>query len=205
MQIADIAPSSYVNAESSALDFRQVMNAMAYPGRVHRCSSMTNDNIDCIVSASAQQIASVLVSREVNVSFMSQVPTTECIEWVRFSLRSQLVDSEKADFIFVHANDLGGIDMESLLLGSTEAPEKSTTLLVNVTEDFLAPSQRPIQFSGPGINPLGQQVMLNLDDVPSTFFEQRRSLQPLFPMGFDCYFCTQSNFIALPRTTELTW
>jgi len=205
MQLFELRQSPVINAESSALDFRQIMNAMAFPGRTHSCESPKNNAISADVNGSAQHIANALVSREVTVSFFDLTPSAVSLEWLRLSLRSRIVDFKDADFIFVNSSSLTNLDLDELPLGNAESPEKSTTLLVNVSDAFTASTDRPIRFGGPGVNPNALPISVNLDSVPTSFFEQRERLKPLFPMGLDVYFCSKDDFIAMPRTTTVTW
>jgi phosphonate C-P lyase system protein PhnH len=205
MQLSNVIQPEMNSAEVSSLDFRKIMNAMAYPGRAVRCPSAAEAANVPTVTRSSQQIAKSLVSRDVTVSFFKQVPTEACLDWVRFTLRSQRVEPEHGDFLFVNAEDLTELDLETLPLGTAESPERSVTLLINVSHDFSNPAERPLVFSGPGVNPNGPAVVVNLDSVPLSFFERRRLLAPIFPLGLDAYFCSDKEFIALPRTTQVTW
>jgi alpha-D-ribose 1-methylphosphonate 5-triphosphate synthase subunit PhnH len=205
MNIAESMPADFLSAEASSLDFRQIMKAMSYPGRVCHCLSMIDETDVPSVNRSAQQIANVLVSREVNVSYFVQEPTEACEQWIRFQLRSQIVPINDADYLFTHAENLAELKLENLPMGTSESPEKSITLIVSVSSDFNKPSQRPLQFTGPGINPDAPATQVNLDSVSTRFFEQRAALAPLFPLGIDVFFCSEREFIALPRTTQVTW
>jgi alpha-D-ribose 1-methylphosphonate 5-triphosphate synthase subunit PhnH len=205
MQVSDVIQTDYQSAEISSLDFRHIMNAMAYPGRPFQCPMMEFETSLTPMKKSAQQIANALVSREVNLSFFGQRPSVAALEWIRFTLRSKVVDIAESHFLFVDAQDLVNLNLEVLPLGGAESPENSITLLVSVDGGFQKPAQRPVTFSGPGVNPEGPPVKVNLDCVPTSFFEQRKSLAPLFPLGLDAYFCGDDEFIALPRTTQTTW
>lgn len=193
------------SAEAASLDFRNILKAMAYPGKICHCLSFFEQTDVDVIHPSAQQIAKVLISREVTVGFADEVVSPAREQWVRIDLRSAIVPPEQADYLFITAGQLVDFDLNRLKKGSAESPDKSTTLLVSVDHDLQAPSQRPVYFSGPGINPKTGPVMLNLDSISNSFFNKRAELVADFPLGIDLFFCSKQDFIALPRTTNVTF
>ncbi len=205
MNASEVANSSILSAEASSLDFRQILKAMSYPGKVCQCFSKIDESHARSINRSAQQIAHTLVSREVSVSYFLQQPSNACKDWIRFILRSRIVTPEDADFLFVNGTDLAELDLQTLPMGTSESPQNGITLLVSVDDDFTHPSLRPLTLTGPGVNPNGPPVVINLDSVSNNFFQQRQTLAPLFPLGIDVFFCAAEDFIALPRTTQVNW
>ncbi|MDX1342368.1 MAG: phosphonate C-P lyase system protein PhnH [Reinekea sp.] len=193
------------SAESASLDYRQLLKAMSYPGKVCHGLSIIDDTRMSIVNRSAQQIAQTLLSGDVSASYFRAPESASFERWIRFDCESRLVAVQEADFLFVNGKDLADLDLLSLKLGSEESPDRSVTLLVMVSHTFMSESLRPVFASGPGIRPEGPEVKLNLDDIPTEFFQHRQQLAPLFPMGMDMFICHPREFIALPRTTSLVW
>lgn len=205
MTVATPVNTHASSAEASSLDFRQIMKAISYPGSICHCLSFFDSEEIEGLQASAQQIANTLISSDVSVAFVGLKPSEVHDDWLRLGLRAKQVPVEKADYIFIAANNLQDLDLSLIKIGSAESPEKSATLLISLQNDFHEAVQRPLTLSGPGINPDEAAPVINLDSMPSSFLEQRALICQEFPQGVDLFCCTEKEFLAIPRTTVIRW
>ncbi len=119
------------------------------------------------------------------------------IAWLRFHTGAPIVyEPDAAAFAIILApQDLPPIGR--FCLGSDEAPESGTTLLVQVP-DFR--EGRGLHWSGPGI---AHRRTVSIDGLASSFWTGRHALSELGPRGVDAFFFAGDRVIGLPRTTRV--
>src|SRR5262249_45302442 len=86
---------------------------------------------------------------------------------------------------------------ERLALGSTEYPDRSTTVILQV--DSLT-AGRAYELRGPGIDGV---ATLQATIRPADLFERLRVNEALFPRGIDVVLVADDAVVAIPRTTRL--
>lgn len=87
--------------------------------------------------------------------------------------------------------------LASFATGSAQAPEGSTTLLVEVQSLDTGPA---VEWRGPGIR--GSQTV-SIAGLPDDFWAQWQANQASFPQGVDIVFTCAGAALGLPRTTRI--
>lgn len=101
------------------------------------------------------------------------------------------------DARFAFTVDAAGLPpLESFALGSDEYPERSTTLVIEVTG---IAEGHGVRLHGPGIR---DETRLAIPGLPMRFWTERLALAGLFPRGLDVIFVSGGRLAALPRSTQ---
>jgi alpha-D-ribose 1-methylphosphonate 5-triphosphate synthase subunit PhnH len=115
-------------------------------------------------------------------------------DWVLFHTGAPIAsDAGEAAF----AVSLSFPDLASLSPGSHEAPEDSTTLLLQVAA---LGGGREYRLSGPGLR---APSVLAVDGLPAGFVDAWASNRAGFPCGIDLVLCAGTTLTALPRTVAI--
>lgn len=119
------------------------------------------------------------------------------VAWLAFHTGVPVVyQPERAVFaIILSSKDMPPLDRFNL--GSDEAPESGTTLLVQVPD---LREGRGLHWSGPGI---ASRRAVSIDGLTPAFWTGRHALAPLSPRGLDVFFFAGERVIGLPRTTRV--
>jgi alpha-D-ribose 1-methylphosphonate 5-triphosphate synthase subunit PhnH len=117
--------------------------------------------------------------------------------YLRFHCGCPLVnDAARATFAIL-AGPHRQLDLSSFAQGSMEYPDRSTTLLIQVS----SLSSGPVRvLSGPGI---AGTRMLRVEGLPENFDTQWGENAAGFPLGVDVVFCCGNAIAGLPRTTRI--
>jgi alpha-D-ribose 1-methylphosphonate 5-triphosphate synthase subunit PhnH len=100
---------------------------------------------------------------------------------------------DEAAFAIAAPVDLPALD--AFRLGEPEYPDRSTTLVVEVHGLFAV---GVLRLRGPGIETV---TSLGVAGLPPTFWPERATLAPLFPLGLDVILTCGETLAGLPRTT----
>lgn len=116
---------------------------------------------------------------------------------LRFHTGCTLADSpQAADYALVAApGELPALD--SFAAGTDEHPERSATVVVQVSELAAGDGWR---LSGPGIR---DRARLRVAGLGAGFVAQWESSRTRFPRGVDLYFASGTRLCGLPRTTRI--
>ncbi|MGD1899114.1 MAG: phosphonate C-P lyase system protein PhnH [Phormidesmis sp.] len=171
--------------------FRAVLDALANPGQIQliavQLSSPIGLNLACA--------AACLSLFDLETLVWLQPGFSEAVKnWLRFHTGCRFTDkSNQATFSVIHS--LPKVTLEQFCWGTAEAPETSTTLLVQV--DRLA-GDRTIVLTGPGI--LTQQTIS--PQIPESFWPSWQRNHQAYPRGVDIFFLNEASTIGLPRTAS---
>jgi alpha-D-ribose 1-methylphosphonate 5-triphosphate synthase subunit PhnH len=181
--------------------FRAVLDAMARPGRI---VAVPKDVLAAPPPAPlGRAAASVLLTLcDIDTPLWLDTRThAGAADYLRFHCGAPLVaDPSAARFaVAAEASDLPPLD--AFDLGSDEYPDRSATLVVEVSALAAATGRlggTTLTLSGPGIAGTAELTVIGL---PGGFWAQRAALAPLFPRGLDVVLTCGDHLAALLRTT----
>jgi alpha-D-ribose 1-methylphosphonate 5-triphosphate synthase subunit PhnH len=173
--------------------FRCILDATSHPGRVLEVSADLLAPADAGMSCAMTAFALTLLDFETPVWLDPNFAPAG--DFIRFHCGAPLVDKpNKSRFAFTgdakRLPDPGDFD-----LGTPDFPERSTTLVIEVTDLAEAPG---VRLRGPGIQ---TSAPLHIEGISSAFWKKRADLAPLFPLGLDIVFTSGRRIAVVPRTT----
>ena len=183
IDLAAVLPGFDDPAYGSQAAFRAALQALCRPGTVVECEraayalclALLDQDTRLWLSPSAQAFGSSLRFH------------TGCI---------LETDASKADFLMVGtAHEMP--KLESLALGTDEAPHRSATMIVEVEE--LAP-HGGWKLAGPGIP---DETQVHVPALGAAFLGEWKTNQRRFPRGIDLFLCSGARVCGLPRTTRI--
>jgi alpha-D-ribose 1-methylphosphonate 5-triphosphate synthase subunit PhnH len=194
--IAELPPGFADKVLSAQSTFRSVMDAMARPGSVQRIVPVAGVPVAMMRGTAA--IALTLFDHDTPLwldARMSEGP--DILKWLKFHTGAPVVkDSSVAAFALV-ADGAALPALERFALGSSEYPDRSTTIILQV--DSLA-GGRSFELRGPGIDGAAR---LEATIGPDDLFERLSINETLFPRGIDVVLVADDAVAAIPRTTRL--
>lgn len=194
--IAELPPGFADKVLSAQSTFRSVMDAMARPGSVQRIvpGAGTPDRMMRGTAA----IALTLFDHDTPLWLDSRMAESlDLVKWLKFHTGAPVVqDSSIASFALISE---GGalLPLERFALGTSEYPDRSTTLILQV--DSLR-SGRSFELRGPGID---GAATLQASIKPFDLFERLHVNEALFPRGIDVVLVADDAVVAIPRTTRV--
>lgn len=172
--------------------FRQVLDALAHPGRIVRIAQPTRVPRGSLGRA-AIGVAMALADFETPVWL--DAAAAPAGSHLRFHCNCPIVsEPDQASFLLV-AEPAGVPQLEKLPLGSDTYPDQGATLVIEVAT--LDP-EGALTLMGPGID---GQARLGVGGLPADFWQARAALAPLFPRGLDLLLTSGDFLVAVPRTT----
>ena len=190
-------PAGFADKVLSAQStFRSVMNAMARPGSVQRIVAGTAAPAPMMRGTAA--IALTLFDHDTPVWLDPRMAeTSDVAKWLKFHASAPVVqDSSICSFALI--GDAGSLpDLERFSLGTSEYPDRSTTMILQVESLMQGGS---VQLRGPGIDgPAIFQAAIQ----PPDLFARLAINEVLFPRGIDVVLVADDVIVAIPRTTRL--
>lgn len=170
--------------------FRDLLEAMARPGRVHGLTGLPQAPAPLAPAAAA--VLLTLADAETPV-WTDAGPAAE--EWLRFHAGCPLV-AEPGAAAFLLATK-GMPDLAALETGTEEEPHRSATLVLQVGSLSEGGAWR---LSGPGIERVHR---LGVAGLPAGFLAAWTANGARFPRGVDLVLCAGQRLAALPRTTHI--
>jgi alpha-D-ribose 1-methylphosphonate 5-triphosphate synthase subunit PhnH len=170
--------------------FRQVLDALAHPGRIVEITRPAAVPAGPLGRA-AIGFALALADFETPVWLDDEAAASH----LRFHCNCPIVPQpDQANFLFVTAPERLPA-LAQLPLGSDTYPDQGATLVIEVAR--LDPAGT-LMLSGPGIAGTGR---IGVAGLPDGFWTARAALAPLFPRGIDLVLTQDDRLVALPRTT----
>ena len=170
----------------SARAFREILEAMARPGSLHR---VADARPPLPLSPAAGAVLLTLCDSTTPLHLAGNTDCPDVRAWIAFHIGAPLVKAEAASFAVGQWNDLQPVTRFSI--GLPDYPDRSATLIVE--QDRLT-SHGPA-LTGPGI---ADVAWLNLPETAAF-----RANRALFPLGFDTIFTSGDRIAALPRSTRV--
>jgi alpha-D-ribose 1-methylphosphonate 5-triphosphate synthase subunit PhnH len=176
-------------ADAQAI-FRAVLDAMAHPGRI--CPAGFGFHPPAPLDQSTAAVALTLIDQETPLYLDADARSAG--PWLAFHVGASIIaNQERAAFVLT----LSCPDLAALATGSDEAPETSTTLILQVAALGRGTTYR---ISGPG---LAEPSILRATGLPDDFVGSWRRNHALFPRGVDMVLCAGDQLTALPRSVTL--
>ncbi len=170
--------------------FRAVLDAMARPGTLHRIGASLSPPAQLDPATAA--VLLTLVDNETPLWLDER--TTKAREWLAFHCGA-VTTEQPAEAEFALALTLP--DLAAFSSGTDEAPESSTTLIVQLAALGAGTSYR---LAGPGLR---VPILLAAAGLPANFAAMWQSNHALFPRGVDLVLCAGTTVTALPRSVSV--
>ncbi len=170
--------------------FRALLTAMAEPGRF--CAIAAELTPPAGLSIGCAAACLTLLDFETVVWIQTGIPK-ETKNWLQFHTGCKFADDkQKANFAVI--GNPSAIDIKDFSWGSAEAPENSTTLLIQADQS----QKSTVTLSGPGIAD-SRTVSCAF---PTTFWTQWQANHSAYPRGVDCFLFEGRQVLGLPRTVQ---
>ncbi|GAB1479050.1 phosphonate C-P lyase system protein PhnH [Paracoccaceae bacterium] len=173
-------------APDAARAFRQVLQALARPGRIEILAGALPP---APLSVAAGVVALVLVDGTVPVHLAGALDCPAVRDWLRFHCGARLVGAEEASLAFGTPEALNPLGR--FAIGTAEYPDRAATLVIEVPR--LAPEGAILR--GPGIDGMARLSL----PAPADFATNAA----LFPLGFDSLLTCGAALAGLPRSTRV--
>lgn len=189
-------PAGFADKVVSAQNtFRSVMEAMARPGNVQRITASSGAPAGVMQGAAA--IALTLFDHDTPIWLDPSLATSEVSKWLKFHTSAPVV-SDPSICSFALIGDAAALpSLSSFSFGSSEYPDRSTTLILQVESLSEGPA---FELQGPGIDGAAR---LQAQIQPRDLFERLAVNAALFPRGIDVVLVHDNSIVAIPRTTRL--
>jgi alpha-D-ribose 1-methylphosphonate 5-triphosphate synthase subunit PhnH len=174
--------------------FRKVMDATARPGSIHTVATVSG--APAALAPASAAIALTLFDHDTPVWLDALLQSSdEVAAWLRFQTGCPIV-ADPAQSAFALVSDAAAAPaFESFAAGTQDYPDRSTTLILQVTTLSSGPE---LSLSGPGIRGTASLCAASL---PGEFLERQAANRALFPRGVDLLLVAGHELAALPRTT----
>ncbi len=174
--------------------FRRLLDAFTHPGRVILLPQRL-----CVPDAlwpSSAALALTLLDHGTPVHLDSVLDTEGVRDFLRFHCGAPLVEAS-GEAAFALVGNAAALDLASFAPGDAERPERSATVIVQVS-GFL--KGKPRRLTGPGI---ATATSLVVDGVEAKFWPQWRENGALHPGGVDVVFAAPEAIAVLPRAVRV--
>jgi len=194
--IAELPPGFADKVLSAQSTFRSVMDAMARPDSVQHIVPMAGTPGPMMRDVAA--IALTLFDHDTPLWLDARMAeSSDVVKWLKFHTGAPVIqDSSIASFALIGDGALLPA-LERFALGTSEYPDRSTTLILQV--DRLDAGQS-FELRGPGIDGV---ATLRASIKPADLFERLRVNEALFPRGIDVVLVADDAVVAIPRTTRV--
>ena len=119
-------------------------------------------------------------------------------KWLKFHTGAPIVDEPSVASFALIGDGAALPPLEHFAFGSTDYPDRSTTLIVQVESLNEGPG---VTLRGPGID---GEVALRASLEPRDLFARLAVNEALFPRGIDVMLVAGDALVAIPRTTRFT-
>ncbi|WP_407155751.1 phosphonate C-P lyase system protein PhnH [Bradyrhizobium sp. STM 3557] len=195
MSVTELSAGFSDKVMSAQSTFRAVMEAIARPGSVQRVA-VELGAVPGLMPATAA-IALTLFDHDTPVWLDPRLAPGAVAAWVKFHTGAP-VTTKGAEASFALVADGASLPpLDSFALGSSEYPDRSTTVILQV-ESLSA--GRACELRGPGIDGAAR---LNATIAPDDLFDRLAVNAKLFPRGIDVVLVHDDAIVAIPRTTRL--
>lgn len=172
--------------------FRHVLDALSRPGRLFTLGA--HEGAGSVGSAMAQVL---LALTDDDTPVWWQQPDTATAQWLRFHTGAPIAENPAASAFAVSCCTVDLPALGKFAAGTANAPEHSTTLLIEVPSLETGPG---VEWRGPGI---ADVQMVRVAGLPDGFWTQWQANHAAFPQGVDIIFTCAHTVLGLPRTTRV--
>ena len=181
-------------ADSQAI-FRRVLEAMARPGRIVQVRSPID--VPPPLHPATAAVCLTLIDFETPLWVDPTARTSDVVEYLRFHCAAPIVDAPAHASFGLVVEASSAPPLGAFPQGTDEEPERSATVIVQVTS---LDAVEGCRLTGPGI---AGEARLRAGGLPSAFWAQVRDNHAVFPRGVDLALVAGSRLVALPRTTRV--
>lgn len=172
--------------------FRHVLDALSRPGRSFILGAHMGAGS---VGPAMAQVLLALTDDDTPVWW--QQPDTATAQWLRFHTGAPIAENPAAAAFAVSCVSAGLPVLDKFAAGTADAPEHSTTVLIEVPSLETGPC---VEWRGPGI---ADVQMVRIAGLPDGFWTQWQANHAAFPQGVDIVFTCANTVLGLPRTTRV--
>ncbi len=191
-------PRGFADATHDAQSvFRSVLDALSRPGRLQTLEASDGLQAPAPLSRGMTALLLTLLDTETSLHLSGALASEAAWMYCRFHTGVQREAATQADFVAVRAADAS---LQGLRLGSDEMPQHGATLIVD-TGSLALERGNGLRLSGPGIE---HEQRVGLCGLPPAFWQERITMQPLFPRGVDLLLVCGSQLVGVPRSTLIT-
>lgn len=190
-------PAEVLQAQAT---FRAAMEAFARPGRLQSIASAAEaaTAVPAPMTRGTAALARALFDSDTPIWLdAAMTANREVADWLRFQTGAPIVTSPANAAFALIADPDAMPPFERFALGSSDYPDRSTTLIVQVAG--LADG-RTLSLRGPGIDGVASLTARVPADLPLRLAANRE----LFPRGVDLLLVADDGLVGLPRTTRVT-
>jgi alpha-D-ribose 1-methylphosphonate 5-triphosphate synthase subunit PhnH len=194
VNLSNLMPGFSDPVLDSQRSFRDILQAMAHPGKAVTLGAGLQ-----VPTPLHQAAAAVcLTVLDMETPLWTDLPeSSDAVDWLRFHCGCPVVqDPSNAAFALITRGEFL-TSLDPFNHGEDAFPEKSTTLIVQVSA-LLSGSGR-YSIRGPGIAVCER---LNIHGLKEGFWKAWRVNHGLYPLGVDVLFSSGTTLVALPRTSE---
>jgi alpha-D-ribose 1-methylphosphonate 5-triphosphate synthase subunit PhnH len=171
--------------------FKRALDALSMPGR----SLALGQQIEGLSLGPAMaQLLLALSDDETPVWWQSCL--IDEADWLRFHTGAAQTDNAQTASFVVITNAAVMPALSGFAIGSSESPEQSSTLLIEVPSLVTGPA---IALYGPGI---ASTQTVHIAGLPDDFWSQWNANHARFPQGVDIIFTSGCQALGLPRSTR---
>jgi alpha-D-ribose 1-methylphosphonate 5-triphosphate synthase subunit PhnH len=196
-EMAIALTAAFANPVLSAQStFRCIMGACARPGTTY----LLPETVSAPPPLSRGAAAVALTLLDGDSPVWLDAPLTadhEVANWLRFHTGARIVSQAKRAAFAILSDPERAPPFEVFALGTPDYPDRSTTLILQVST---LERGRALTFSGPGIN--GRNVLCT-SPLPPDMRQRLLANRALFPLGIDLLLTTETEIAALPRSVKL--
>lgn len=180
---------------SSAEVFRVLVKVMSEPGVVEELEDVCGHPEQLLKAASATILT--LADMDTSLYLAREIDHQVSRGFLTLHTGVKIVDSaNQADFVIAN-QDTDILQYQDLPVGDPQYPDQSATLIIQVANIH---GSKKVTASGPGIENTKE---IHLPDLPDSFFAWRDMKNSLYPCGIDIIFASNTELMAIPRTTKL--
>ena len=195
VDLSNLMPGFSDPVLDSQRNFREILHAMAHPGRA------VTLGVDLRAPSPLHQAtaAACLTIVDMETPLWTDLPeSSAAADWLRFHCGCPVVrDPSNAAFALITRGELL-TSLDPFNPGEDAFPEKSTTLIVQVSA--LLSGSGPCSIRGPGVAVCER---LDIHGLKKEFWKAWQINHSLYPLGVDLLFSAKTTLIALPRTSEV--
>lgn len=179
---------------ASQATFRTVLDALSRPGVLHTLPVAVSGPVPLEMATAALLLA--LADFDTPIWRDAQACAPAVAAWLRFHCGCPMTGMpDEAAFAVIA--EPAALAIARFARGSSEYPDRSTTVLVQVPSLVAGPAST---LSGPGIE---HEAVLRVGGLPGDFERQWQHNAAGFPLGVDLVFCCGNRIVGLPRTTRM--
>jgi alpha-D-ribose 1-methylphosphonate 5-triphosphate synthase subunit PhnH len=176
--------------------FREILEAMARPGRVADLSAAPVPPAG--LGRAAASVLLTLADRDTPLWADPALPES-ALDWLRFHTGARrTAEAREAAFALIVAPG-STPTLDAFDTGDPKFPDRSATLVFDLPSLAGGPA---LTLTGPGIR---NSATVAPQGLPEDFWTHRASLAPLYPAGLDLVLAAGDALVCIPRTTRVAF